>query len=239
MKVFWSVLLERAVDGDAVGRLLDVAGVAALSRAKRISVGYQRTDDARNTASKIFCMSTSEDEDVLVMLDNDHMHPADIVPRLAKQCDAAHEVVAALAFRRSEPHDPLMFTHRNEVTGAWDVPVTFENRLQECIYAAPCAMAIRRSVFRRFDAAGFPYPYWRVIYDRVKLDRIPGEDIYFGETCEKVGIPHWVDTSFETPHITKKVIGREEWWEYLKWGEAHPDEVAKKHSALGFTMRKA
>ena len=99
--------MERNVGQLAVLALLDVAGMAAASRALRLSIQYQRTDSARNTAARLFLKHSTGPDDVLVMLDGDHVHPARIVPELCLRVDSDHEVVGALYFRRSPPYDPV------------------------------------------------------------------------------------------------------------------------------------
>lgn len=101
--------MERAIQADAAIALLDVAIHAHHHKFLRINMAYKRVDDARNTAAALFWQHSQSDEDVLVMLDNDHTHPPNIVAHLASKCDAEHEVVGALMFRRSLPHDPCFY----------------------------------------------------------------------------------------------------------------------------------
>ena len=64
------------------------------------------------------------------------------------------------------------------------------------------AVAIQRQVFEQLDEAGYPWPYFRYIY-KAGSDVLPSEDIYFGECCEAAGIPHYLDSTVETPHLTE------------------------------------
>ena len=71
-KVFWAVLLERAVQIRAVNSLLNVAAVGGLYGFTRLVQPYMRTDLARNNLIAKFLSESKSPEDVLVMLDNDH-----------------------------------------------------------------------------------------------------------------------------------------------------------------------
>lgn len=237
MRIFWTVLMERSIGQWAVLSLLDVAGVAALYKAVRFGLQYQRVDMARNNAVRLFLQHAKADDDVLIMLDADHTHPKEIVPHLANRCDAEHEVVGALAFRRSIPHDPCFYT-LNEA-GKADVPTEFTGGLQKCDIVGTGAIAIRRSVFRKLDAAGFPWPYFRFTYkDGLENEIQRTEDWQFGLNCKAAGIPHWVDTSIVTPHITDQLVDAQSWFDTLREAAANPEAANAKFKMLGMTFQK-
>lgn len=122
--------MERSIQQNAVLSLLDVAGIAAMAGAVRINREYQRVDMARNDAVKTFLKNTKDDGDVLIMLDCDHLYPRDIIPKLAKSCDYLHEVVGALAFRRSLPYDPVFYDLNDE--GKATIPTSFTGGMVRC-----------------------------------------------------------------------------------------------------------
>jgi hypothetical protein len=226
--------MERSIDQHAVLALLDVAGAATMKGCKRIHMEYQRTDNARNTAVRVFLKNTTDDADVLVMLDADHRHPTPIVPYLASACDAEHEVVGALAFRRSLPHDPCFYTlHEGQPA---DVPTGFTTGLRKCDIVGTGAIAIRRSVFKKLDANGFRWPYFRYIYN--EADEIQrSEDWHFGLECQKAGIAHWVAQDMMTPHLASKEITHASWFETLDWAVANPEEANAKYASIGFSFK--
>jgi hypothetical protein len=231
--------MERAIGQEAAGALLDVAAVAALCSARRIALPYQRTDMARNTAARILMTQGKSDEDVLVMLDADHTHPRDIVRRLATQVDAEHEVVGALAFRRSEPHDPCAYTFGADGVTV-DVRTTFSGGLERCDIVGTGAVAIRRSAFRKLAEAGKAWPWFRYTYQEGienKLQR--SEDWQFGLDCREVGIPHWVDTGYITPHLTTHEITDADWTAQLERIANDPAAAESKYNLLGMTFAKA
>lgn len=227
--------MERSIQQEAVMALLDVAGVAAQCRALRINIPYQRTDMARNVAVKTFQTHAKDEDDVLVMLDADHTHPREIVRALANVCDAEHEVVGALAFRRSEPHDPCFYTINAGQRA--DVATAFAGGLVQCDIVGTGAIAIRRSVFTKLEAAGHRWPFFRYVY-REGEDVQRSEDWNFGLMCKDAGISHWVNQDVVTPHLTTQSIDESTWFGVLKAASNDPESAAKRYAALGMTFTK-
>lgn len=236
MKGLWAVLVERNVNSHTVMSLLDVSIHARQAGVLRINTHYRRVDDARNMITHIFWDHCKDDEDVVVMLDNDHIYPHDIVPRLMARCDAEHEVVGALAFRRSKPHDPC-FYNLDAAGRAANIPLNFDGSLVKCDIVGTGAIAIRRSALRKLKEAGFDWPWFRFIYQPGVENKIQRtEDWNFGLECQKIGISHWCDTSIMIPHITEELVVAESWQREIQWGVEHPDEFEKKYSELGMKI---
>lgn len=211
--VFWGFLLERAIMGSAVDAALDVAQVCALRSFTRLAVPYQRTDMARNRIVKSFLEVSKGPDDVVVMLDSDHYHPANIVSRLASY---QHEVgvIGALYFRRGEPYDPLFYDRDVEGNlrnmAEWEEGLVYEGTA-----VATGAIAVKRWVFEELDKAGYPYPYFQYDYPP-ESDYSMTEDIFFALNCERAGITHFCDTGVTTPHLAVKAITKEDWLAYVK-----------------------
>lgn len=229
--------MERSIQQNAVLSLLDVAGIAAMAGAVRINREYQRVDMARNDAVKTFLKNTKDDGDVLIMLDCDHLYPRDIIPKLAKSCDYLHEVVGALAFRRSLPYDPVFYDLNDE--GKATIPTSFTGGMVRCDIVGTGSIAIRRSVFTKLDKAGFPWPYFRFSYrDGFENEVQRTEDWNFGLNCKAAGIAHWVNQDVMIPHLTVKQITHEDWFATLKEAEERPAEAEAKYAKLGMTFTK-
>lgn len=203
-KVYYAVLFERTLLGDAVDALLNVAAVAGVEGHVRITIPYTRTDTARNRLVSAFMQASESPHDTLVMLDADHVHPPDIVKRLARYPQG---VVGALAFRRSAPHDPCWFVRAPD--GRLRQPAEFEvGSLYECDAVGTGAIAIKRWVFERLAAEHGP-AFFK--YEYLDGGFSPSEDIYFARICEEAGIRHHVDTGLETPHIVNHAIALADW----------------------------
>lgn len=196
-----------------MGSLLDVAMQSGRDGFTRLRWPYSRTDIARNGLVEMFLAESQEDDDVLVMLDDDHLFPPDVVRRLVRH---NVPVVGALAFRRGVPYFPCMFVR---VEGGYGVVGQWDPGLHEVAMVGTGAIAIRRHVFTQLDDAGFPWPYFRYQYpagDRV----LPSEDIYFSQTCEKAGVQIYCDTTFCIPHLTSATVDEQSW---QQWQEDHPE----------------
>lgn len=141
--------------------------------------------------------------DKLVMLDVDHKHPADIVERLARHDKT---VVAALAFRRMPPYDPMAY--RKEGDG-FSIMVDWAGELKRVTWVASCAICIKTRVLGKL-----PFPWWFYPTKRKFLDgappppsdqisaECPSEDMGFCENCRLHDVPVYVDTGTITPHMT-------------------------------------
>lgn len=217
MKIFWAVLKERSIEEHAADALFDVCSYTAGPDVYRISIPYVRTDNARNICVDGFMAYDNPDpNDVLVMLDCDHLVPPDVVLRLA-----AHNVgvVGALAFRRSPSSDPLFFM---ELNGQLTAPARWEKgSLYACDFVGTGAIAIKRWVFDKLLAAGEEPPFFRIEYKAEKWLSL-GEDYYFAMLCKKHGIKHHCDTGLEIPHLRLELSNEQSWEE---WRAGHPSRI--------------
>lgn len=210
MKVFWAPLVVPGIEPDAVLSLLHVAEHSARCGFSRFEVGYNATDQARNLLTLAFLEASTSPDDVLVMLDTDHLYPADVVMKLAQH---HRPVVGALYFGRKAPFE-AMFFERNG-SGELVKPSKWRKPGVECAMVGTAAMAIRRDVFDKLQNAGFEYPWFRYEYVDQSRHR-PSEDMYFGKICEKTGIPHYVDTTLDIPHLQPIGIAREHYEFYSR-----------------------
>lgn len=208
--IYWCVLMERSIEEHAVDALLDVATYAGFKRYTRLSIPYMRVDVARNQAVSMFLQSDQysplapNPDDYLVMLDADHAHPHDILMRITQH---ALPVVGALAFRRDEPFDPLIF--RADKDGRLKRIDTPTGGLMHVDAVGTGAIAIRRNVLNTLQEKGYRAPFFRFDYRLDSPIWSFGEDLRFCEMCRNSGIPIYCDTSTITPHITiDMVIGR-------------------------------
>src|SRR3990172_9067564 len=215
-QVWWAFLSERC-EYDQAGMVRERIAYRAGQRGyRRIECEYGRMDVRRMGLSVIFKQLTTAPTDTLVMLDIDHEHPPDVIERLA-----AHDVgvVAPLMFRRGEPYEACAF--RAAPDGSIHHLANFPEGLFEMAQVGTGAIAIQRWVFDELDRQVLGPWYFRYNY-RVGEDgtlHMPSEDMHFGEICRKAGIPHYVDTSFESPHATIGFVDKQTHLDY--WAD-HP-----------------
>lgn len=153
---------------------------------------YGRTDVVRN---KLAMELLKSDFTHLLMLDIDHIHPTDIVQKLARwvMLDPKRKVVGGLNFRRGEPFDPCCFLKGPE--GKYFPPVEWGKGLIRVDRIGTGSILIAREVFEQIEP-----PWFYNDYSRVWEDAWPGEDMGFSIKCEEKGIEMWVDTSCTSPH---------------------------------------
>lgn len=187
---------------------------------------YTIPDAARNKAAQ--ALRESEYTHVL-MLDFDHPHPGDIVQRLCRRVieDPERLVVAAIAYRRGEPYDPMIWKYVDgqlySITD-WEHGSIFEVD----IIATP-AMLIHRSVFEKIS-----YPWFYYAYTEDFNEGRPTEDVGFCKKVRSAGIQIWCDSSVQTPHMKSAQVTEET---YRTWCQMHPEEqsdpvIAKKAVAI-------
>lgn len=232
-RVFWAVPLERNTQDNAVTSLLDMAMWCGMRGYSHIRFPYARTDLARNNIVQMFLSQTTNPQDVLVMVDNDHLVPADLVDRLIRH---NVPVVGALAFRRGEPYFPCFFVRPEGSTDTYGVVSEWEEGLLPVALVGTGAIAIRRHVFTDLDEAGFSWPYFR--YQYLPGDKtLPSEDVYFAQACESAGIQQYVDTTFCIPHLAVATIDA---WDFEQYklrnpkfarGEMSADEIMRPGDA--------
>jgi hypothetical protein len=207
--VWWAVLLERAVIGPCVSSLLNVAIMGERRQYKRLPIESYRTDIARNFLAVQFLALSKEPDDTLIMLDNDHDHPADILFGLAR-----HDlpVVVALAFRRGPPYDACFFV-RDADGSAHSMADWVDGKAYNGDVAGHAAIAIQRRAFLTMEANGFNRPWWRYPYIDGAMD-MPSEDFQFSDKLRQSGIPIVCDTSVITPHFTPGWVDDKTWRAY-------------------------
>lgn len=177
-----------------------------------IDRGYGRVDVHRNEFAKILLAS---DFTHLCVLDADHVHPPDVVERLARWGRADEDkfkIVAGLNFRRGEPYDPLAFmVDENNV---YHAIAEWPDALFRVDMAAPCAMLIHRSVFE-----AMAWPYWKYEY---RNDNYVTEDLHFCAQARAVGFDIWVDGTLTSPHLIMESIDGSR---FRAWIAAHPEKL--------------
>lgn len=177
-----------------------------------LNMPYQRTDLARNRASMELLKT---DFTHLLMLDIDHVHPTDIIQRLARwvlKDPKKYQVVGGLNFRRSEPYDPCAYRIGDDgsmYTIAWEK----DDEIMEVDRLGTGSILIAREVFETI-----PPPWFWNDYSQSWRDAWPGEDIGFNKKCVENGIKMWVDLTVTSPHITPAIIDGTSW---QKWAAGH------------------
>lgn len=172
-----------------------------------MNISYGRTDVVRNKAAMLLLRSNYTH---VLMLDQDHQHPPDIVQRLARWviADPTRLVVGGLNYRRGAPYEPCAFLVDKK--GVLHPPLDWEDGLVRCDVIGTGSLLIAREVFEIIEP-----PWFFNDYSKVWEDAWPGEDIGFGRKCMDAGISHWLDTTVTSPHMIDAVIDEGAFRNYL------------------------
>ena len=187
-----------------------------------LNMPYMRTDLARNRASMELLKT---DFTHLLMLDIDHVHPTDIIQRLARwvlKDPKKYQVVGGLNFRRSEPYDPCAYKvgpDNSMYTITWEK----DDEIMEVDRLGTGSILIAREVFETI-----PPPWFVNDYSQAWRDAWPGEDIGFNKKCVEHGIKMWVDLTVTSPHITPAIIDGSTW---QVWRDKHPEMMISEDEA--------
>lgn len=172
----------------------------------------QRTDMARNAAARA-CLAG--DYTHLCMLDIDHVHPADVVERLARWVvkNPEIQVVGGLNFKRAAPFEPCLFF--DDERGQRYQALDWAEGLLECAVVGTGCILIARQVFEVIKPPWFEYVYESSGFS-------PSEDVVFCQKCRAAGIKIWCDTTTTSPHIAQITIDKRH---YQKFMETHPERI--------------
>lgn len=145
----------------------------------------------------------------VLMLDDDHVHPADIIERLAKWVVVYPEikVVGGLNFGRRPPYDPCFALKKDD---GWYVPTEWESgKLMEVDMLGTGCILISREVFEDLQPPWFEndFSMWETGY-------YAGEDTVFSRRCREAGIKLYCDPDITSPHLTIIGVTEETWRSY-------------------------
>ncbi len=175
---------------------------------------YGRTDQNRHLGA---WWLLDHDYTHIVMLDCDHIHPPDVVERLAARVmeDDKRLVVGGLNFRRTVPHDPCIFVA--DADGEMRVPLKWGQGVFPVVAIGHGCIIISREVFEQL----LP-PWWAYAYGHMDVRKFPSEDMYFSRICQEAGIELYVDTTLTSPHNSPYWATEERFREFLA---DNPDKV--------------
>jgi len=208
-KVWWAYLAERSIPQEGASALVTLGMRAGYLGFTRITLGYARTDFARNMITQKFLTEATDPQDALIMLDCDHLHPVETFEKLLSHEHAG--VVGALAFMRGAPYNACAFVRAAD--GGLHPLAEWDGSLMPCDCIGHAALLVRRWVFEALEQQGTPFPYWRYTYTDGDAS-MPSEDMYFGRICERAGIPQFVDTSLIAPHLFTGFVDAETFYAY-------------------------
>lgn len=141
----------------------------------------------------------------LLMLDSDHLHPVDIVERMARWVnhEAKPLAISALNYQRKEPYRPAAFFFDGPSLGLLHL-ATWPEGLVKVDAVGASALLIAREVFDKIQEPWFDFHYMPV--EGSPVPRFIGEDIWFCKKLGGAGIPIYVDTTTTCPHAGETFV---------------------------------
>ena len=219
-KIFWAVLTYKSPP-ETAPQLLDISAQAAVNGYRRIAVRPQRTDMVRNWLIDIFMRESTDPHDTLIMLDEDHMHPTDILQRLVAWDSP---VVGGLSFKRGPNYSPLAWVWYPKDNGFRAMAEWPKGALMKVDAVGVNACAIQRGAILQCEAWGLYRPYFRYEY-KPREEWYPSEDMTWFRACVQAGIECYCDTSLVSPHLDAGWVEESSWAE---WVRDHPQELPPK-----------
>lgn len=160
--------------------------------------------------------------DWLLFIDDDMVwHPEQIVQLIQSREKYDLDMVGALCFRRSPPHQPTLFMRRFPNDGPFNYLEDWpEDTAVEVDATGMAFIIIHKRVFERMVAFYEKQPDWKMPpYEERDFTKAPpnffqwnggfGEDLQFCINAKQSGSKIYVDTSIEVRHVSEIQIGRE------------------------------
>lgn len=165
--------------------------------------------------------SLEEGSEWMLFLDDDHVYPADLLPRLLTH---EEDIVCSLYLQRQHPFGPIAYSHREETNY---IPIVLHDTPQEGLIeihaAGASGMLIRSEVFRAIE-----YPWF--VHGRVGDLWNASEDLIFCEKAHEAGFDIHLDLEARLGHLTPSAI-----WPSVSDVPQNGTE-AHKEWAVGFSM---
>ena len=158
---------------------------------------YGFADRIRNEAGKQFKKSKYTH---IIMLDVDHVHPIDIVQRLAHRVieDPERLIVGGVNYKRTEPYSPCVGLLKD---GKFFRPWEWTPGISEVDRIGFGCVIIAKEVFERTE-----FPLF-VNEPNLEKQSLGSHDNYFCEKAQEAGIKVWCDFNITSPHMaTHRVV---------------------------------
>lgn len=150
--------------------------------------------------------------DWLMFIDDDMVWDADAVGRLVAARDEIDaDIIGALCYRRSAPHQPTLFMREAPTGGGYNYLEDWEPGIIEVDATGMAFVIIHKRVFERIaDTPMPPYEVRKVLgpSDFFRWGGPLGEDLRFCQDAKEVDCRIFVDTRIEVGHMAEVEIRR-------------------------------
>jgi len=150
--------------------------------------------------------------DWLLFIDDDMVWDPDIIGRLIATRDEHDlDMLGALCYRRSAPHQPTLFMREGPTYGQYNYLERWDDDIIEVDATGMAFIVIHKRVFERIAGTEMPPYDVRVGMKPPNFFRWEGalgEDLRFCQDARAAGCRIWVDTRLEIGHVGERVIRR-------------------------------
>lgn len=150
--------------------------------------------------------------DWLVFIDDDMAWRPDAVKRLIQTREELDlDILGALCFRRSPPHQPTLYMREESDRGAYNFLERWESDVIEVDATGMAFVVIHKRVFEAIAGKPMPSKEERKLLGPPNFFRwegVLGEDLRFCQDAKRAGMRIYVDTRIEVEHASEILIGR-------------------------------
>ncbi len=150
--------------------------------------------------------------DWLIFIDDDMVWDADVIGRLiASREEVDADIMGALCYRRSAPHQPTMFMRETATSGGYNYLEDWGTDLVEVDATGMAFVIIHKRVFEALTQAPMPPVELRKALGPsafFKWSGVLGEDLRFCQEAKEKGCRIFVDTRIEVGHMAEVEIRR-------------------------------
>lgn len=150
--------------------------------------------------------------DWILFIDDDMVWDPELVGKLIQTRDEFDfDMLGALCFRRSPPHEPTLYMREAPTWGKYNYLETWDDDIIEVDATGMAFLVVHKRVFERIAGTEMP-PY------EVRTSMAPpnffrwegtlGEDLRFCQDAKAAGCRIYVDTRLEIGHVGERVIRR-------------------------------
>jgi hypothetical protein len=152
--------------------------------------------------------------DWILFIDDDMVWQPDAVKRLITRfTENDLDMLGALCFRRSLPHQPTLFMREKPTAGNYNFLEDWDNGIVEVDATGMAFVVIHKRVFERIADSPMPPLEMRRNMTPPNFFRWEGslgEDLRFCQDAKTAGNRIWVDTDIEIGHVAEITIGKRE-----------------------------
>jgi glycosyltransferase involved in cell wall biosynthesis len=150
--------------------------------------------------------------DWLMFIDDDMVwEPQDIGRLIAARDEIDADIMGALCYRRSAPHQPTMFMREHPTSGGYNYLEDWEDGIVEVDGTGMAFVIIHKRVFERIADSPMPsYDTRRMMGPSgfFRWEGVLGEDLRFCQDAKEVDCRIFVDTRIEVGHMSEIEIRR-------------------------------